>query len=114
MLKTILIDIKCHLKLMNLFQYFKSLSGSKTGNSVKSFTLLLSAMMGSLLVLGVLFVIIYDVTYDGMVNTNLNELTFFLIGIGCYVGGSGVPKIFGEKFQTNLLVKQNDKDDETE
>ena len=95
---------------MSLSEYFKSLSGSKTGNSVKSFSLLVSSVIGALLGLGVLFVLIYDVTYDGMINTDLYKLTFFLIGIGCYVGGSGVPKIFGEKFETNLLMKQEEKE----
>ena len=94
---------------MTLIQYLKSLSGSKTGNSVKSFSLLMSVIIGALLALGVLFVIVYDVIYDGMVNTNLYHLTFFLIGIGCYVGGSGVPKIFGEKFETNILASEEKK-----
>ena len=91
---------------MSIFEYFKSLSGSKTGNSVKSFSLLVSTIISGLLGLGVLYVLIYDVMYDGMVNTDLDKLTFFMIGIGCYVGGSGVPKIFGEKFESNVLLSE--------
>ena len=85
---------------MTLMQYFKSLSGSKTGNSVKSFSLLISSLAGVLLIIGILFVLIYDVTYDGKIDTSLQDLTFFLIGIGIYVCGNGTPKIFGEKFET--------------
>lgn len=91
--------------------YFKSLVASNTGNSVKSFTLVVSSVVGALLGVVVGFVLVYDVVTNGYIKTDLTELGMFLMCIGVYVTGSGVPKIFGEKFQSNIKIAEDEEGD---
>lgn len=48
--------------------------------------------MGIIIGLVICFVLIYDVTYDGKVDTNLTDMGIFLLCSGGYIMGSGVPK----------------------
>ena len=91
---------------MKFFGYFKSLAGSGTGNSAKSFALLMSTLMGCIMSLTVCFVLVWDVVHNGSVMTDLEKLGLFLLCIGAYITGSGIPKIFGEKY-ANVLKKDD-------
>lgn len=83
---------------MSLFSYVKSLIASNTGNSAKSFSLVFSSIMGGLLCSAIVFILVWDVVHNGHVMTDLEKLGLFLLCVGAYITGSGVPKIFGEKY----------------
>jgi hypothetical protein len=65
---------------------------------------------------------VYDVTYDGKVDTNLTDLGIFLLASGGYIVGSGLPKAWvdsrmktrswveGEKTQTRENNEMIDED----
>ena len=76
-----------------MFGYFKSLVQPHSGNSSKSFALLLSSIMGAVLVLCIGFILIYDVAVDGIIDTILTDLGWFLLSVGAYSLGSGAGKI---------------------
>lgn len=76
-----------------MIKYLKSLIQPHSGNSSKSFALLISSIMGAILTLCVGFILIYDVVDDGTVDTSLTDLGWFLLSIGAYSLGSGAGKI---------------------
>ena len=82
---------------MIMKEYLKSLIKSGTGDSSKSFALVLSAIVGALLGLCISFVLIYDVVVDGVINTNLGELGVFLMAVGVFMVGGGFSKTLTEK-----------------
>ena len=77
---------------MGLIRNIKASIDDKSSMSTGSITLLLSALIGAIIGLCVCFVLIYDVTYDGKVDTDLLVLGIFLMSSGGYILGSGMPK----------------------
>lgn len=77
---------------MGLIRNIKESIDDKSSMSSGSITLLLSAIIGAIIGLCVCFVLIYDVTYDGKVDTDLLDLGIFLMSSGGYILGSGMPK----------------------
>lgn len=77
---------------MGLFRNIKESIDDKSSMSSGSITLLLSAIIGAIIGLCVCFILIYDVTYDGKVDTDLLDLGIFLMSSGGYILGSGMPK----------------------
>ena len=77
---------------MGLIRNIKASIDDKSSMSTGSITLLLSALIGAIIGLCVCFVLIYDVTYDGKVDTDLLDLGIFLMSSGGYILGSGMPK----------------------
>jgi hypothetical protein len=77
---------------MGLIRNIKESIDDKSSMSTGSITLLLSAIIGAIIGLCVCFVLIYDVTYDGKVDTDLLDLGIFLMSSGGYILGSGMPK----------------------
>ena len=77
--------------------YLKSLIKTGTGDSSKSFALVLSALIGALLGLCICFILIFDVAMDGMVNTSLGDLGIFLMAVGVFMVGGGFSKTMTEK-----------------
>ena len=92
---------------MGAISYFKSLAVPGSGNSSKAFALLLSAIVGALMGLCICFVLIFDVVIDGQVNTDLNELGWFLLCTGAYSFGAGAGKIITDSlgFKTKTAVE---------
>ena len=90
-------------------KYLKSLIKSGTGDSSKSFALVLSAIVGALLGLWISFVLIYDVVVDGVINTDLGELGVFLMAVGVFMVGGGFSKTLTEK-----LWKKDNPEEEDE
>lgn len=82
---------------MSLIQYIKSVLQPKSGDSVKSLVLFLSAVTGALLCLTLCFVMIYDVTTNGYLKTNLSDAGIFIICVGGYMAGAGIPKVLIDK-----------------
>lgn len=77
---------------MGLIRNIKASIDDRSSMSTGSITLLLSALIGAIIGLCVCFILIYDVTYDGKVDTDLLDLGIFLMSSGGYILGSGMPK----------------------
>ena len=100
---------------MGVIKNIKASIDDKSSMSVNSITLLASALMGVIIGFVICFVLIYDVTNDGKVDTNLTDLGIFLLCSGGYILGSGVPKAFVDgKMKTRSWVEGEKMQAETE
>ena len=79
---------------MGMIRNIKASIDDKSSMSVNSITLLASALMGVVVGLVMCFVLIYDVTYDGKVDTDMGDMAMLLMSSGIYILGSGVPKAY--------------------
>ena len=79
---------------MGFVKNIKTSIDDKSSMSVNSITLLISALMGVVIGLVLCFVLIYDVIYDGKLDSDVNDLAFFLLASGGYIASSGIPKAF--------------------
>ena len=79
-----------------MFRYFKSLIKSDTGDSSKSFGLVLSVIIGALIGFAVAIILVYDLFYDGKVDTDLNDLGWFLLCDSAFIFGAGLNKTISE------------------
>jgi hypothetical protein len=77
---------------MGVIRNIKNSIDDKSSMSVCSITLLMSAMIGAIIGLVVCFVLIWDVTTNGYIKTDLLDLGIFLMSGGAYIAGSGIPK----------------------
>lgn len=82
---------------MAIFTYIKSILNAESADSVKSLTLLLSAVVGALVGLVLCFVLIYDVTTNGYLKTDLTDAGIFLLCTGGYMAGAGIPKVLVDR-----------------
>jgi hypothetical protein len=94
---------------MGLFRNIKASIDDKSSMSTGSITLLLSAIIGAIIGLCVCFVLIYDVTYDGKVDTDLLDLGIFLMSSGGYILGSGMPKTIVDSRMKNRSWVESEK-----
>lgn len=100
---------------MGLIRNIKASIDDKSSMSTGSITLLLSALVGAIIGVCVCFVLIYDVTYDGKVDTNLLDLGIFLMSGGGYILGSGMPKtIVDSRMKTRSWQQQAEAEAEIE
>ena len=101
-----------------MFKYFKSLVKTNTGNSSKSFGLVISAIVGAIMGLVVSLCLVWDVAVDGKIDTNLGDLGIFVLCIGAYTFGSGSNKMLSEigedKAEIKMLRKKISEDEECE
>ena len=99
---------------MGLFRNIKSAIDDKSSMSVNSVSVLTSAFMTFIIGLTACFVLIYDVTYDGKVDTDMSDLAWFIVAGSSCILGSGLPKAYidsrmktrswidGEKLQVEM------------
>jgi len=95
-----------------MFKYLKSLIKTGTGDSSKSFALVLSAIVGALIGLCICFVLVFDVVKDGVISTSLSELGLFLMSVGVFMVGGSFSKTLTEKLEKG--IKKKDSEDEAE
>lgn len=81
---------------VSMRKFFKLLVRNGSGESSKSFGLVVSAIMGAVMTLAVTFVLVWDVVSDGTIDTDLSKLGIFVLCIGCYTFGSGANKMLSE------------------
>ncbi len=81
----------------NIISYMASLIKAGTFDSSKSFSLVLSAIVGALTGLCVCFCIIYDVCKNSCIKTDLDSLGVFMLCVGGYMAGGGLSKVISEK-----------------
>ena len=82
---------------MKIAEYLKSLIKADTLDSSKSFTLVLSSLVGALIGLCVCFCLIWDVCTNGYLKTELDALGLFMLCIGGFMAGGGINKALSEK-----------------
>lgn len=82
---------------MKITEYLKSLIKSNTGDSSKSFVLLLSGAVGALIGLCVCFCLVWDVCTNGYLKTDLSNMGIFLLCVGGFMVGGGAGKFLEEK-----------------
>lgn len=80
----------------NMLKFFRQLIRNGSGESSKSFGLVVSAIVGAILGLAVAFLLIWDVVSDGAIDTDLSKLGIFILCVGCYTFGSGANKMLSE------------------
>ena len=82
---------------MGIIRYLGSLIKTDTGNSSKSFALVMSTLLSFVVGLIMASVLAYDGFKDGVIDTDLERAGIFMICVGSCVAASGVPKIFGDR-----------------
>lgn len=87
---------KCNGKF-SITGYFKSLVNSGTKDSSRSFSLVLSAIIGALIGLTICFCLIYDTCNNGYIETDLNDLAWFLLSTGCFMFGGGINEVLADR-----------------
>ena len=92
---------------MGFIGYLKSLIATDTGNSSKSFTLVLSAIISFIAGLVICFTIIYDVISNGYIKSDLESMGIFLLCVGGMTASSSVPKIFGDRVEGRTRMMED-------
>jgi len=82
-----------------MFDYIKSLIKDGSGDSSKSFALVLSAIVGAFIALTIGVVLIIDAAKDGMVSTDMTELGFLLISDGIFMVGGATSKTIIDRME---------------
>ena len=78
-------------------EYLKSLIRSNTGESSKSFALVLCVLVGALVGLCVCFCLVWDVVTNGQLKSDLDGLGIFLLCVGGFMAGGGLNKAISER-----------------
>ena len=78
--------------MMGFLSNIKSSIDDKSSISVGAVALLISAIVSFILGLVICFALVYDVTTNGYLKTDLVDVGILLLFGGAYVGGSGAPK----------------------
>lgn len=85
---------------MRITEYLKSLIRANSFDSSKSFSLVLSVLVGALIGLCVCFCLVWDVCSNGHLETDLEGLGIFLLCTGAFMAGGGVNKALSERKKT--------------
>ena len=92
---------------MGFFGYLKSLIATDTGNSSKSFTLVLSAIISFIAGIVICFTIVYDVLTNGFVKSDLESMGIFMLCMGGYMAGGGITKVFGDRVEGRTRIMED-------
>lgn len=92
----------------------RSLIDNRSSLSSKSFALLISSITGGLIVICICYVLIYDVMTNGYLKTDLADLGIFLLFVGMYIAGSGIPKTLAGRFDKFHPSSSQDNNEEGE
>ena len=91
---------------MGVFRNIKNSIDDKSSMSVNNVSVLASTIITIIMGLVVCFVVIYDVTYDGKVDTDMGDLAWLLIASSSCLLGSGIPKAYiDSKMKTRSWVE---------
>lgn len=81
---------------MKLTEYLKSLIKADTGDSSKSFSVVVSVLLGAFLGLVLSFCLVWDVCTNGYVKTGSETIWWTLAGIAVLITGGSVAKVMSE------------------
>lgn len=79
-----------------MFKYFQKLIKIGTGDSSKSFFLVVVTVMGAYLLFVLSGVLIYDCAQDGAVDTSLGGIAEVIAAITALLGSAGACKVFSD------------------
>lgn len=77
--------------------FWHSLISINKPESSKSFTLVISAIVSAIVGLCICFILIWDVTHNGYIKTNMEDMGIFMLCMGGYLAGGSVSKVFQSK-----------------
>ncbi len=97
---------------MGLLKYLGSLIKNDTGNSSKSFALVMSTLVSFITSLTICGILVYDVYQNGFIKTDLEALGIFIICVYSGNAASGVPKIFGDKYLSRAKMMKKREEEE--
>jgi hypothetical protein len=69
---------------------------NNTGVSIKSWLVYVTGITCIILLLPIPFVLLYDVLYDGAVETNINDIAAYVTAVGVVLISGVLPKTIGE------------------
>ena len=81
---------------MRLTEYLKSLIKADTGDSSKSFSVVVSVLLGAFLGMVLAFCLVWDVCTNGYVKTGSETIWWTLAGIAVLITGGSVAKVMSE------------------
>ena len=82
---------------MTFLKFVSSLIRNDTGNSSKSYSLVLAASVGALIGITIAICLFIDVYRNGSIQTDLDSLGIFLLCVGGYMAGGGLNKMVSER-----------------
>lgn len=82
---------------MTFLKFMLSLIRNDTGNSSKSYSLVLAASVGALIGITIAICLFIDVYRNGSIQTDLDGLGIFLLCVGGYMAGGGLNKMVSER-----------------
>lgn len=82
---------------MTFLKFMFSLIRNDTGNSSKSYSLVLAASVGALIGITIAICLFIDVYRNGFIQTDLDSLGIFLLCVGGYMAGGGLNKMVSER-----------------
>lgn len=97
-----------------MFNYLKSLAQVNSGNSSKSFSLLISAITGGILALCMAFCMVWDVVKNDHIVTDLTEMGVFILCVGGFIAGSGLTKMVSNTNKASFDATMPEKQDTEE
>lgn len=97
---------------MGLFKYLGSLSRNNSGDSSKSFAIVMQSITSFIVTVFMCCILSYDAYVNGYIKTDLESLAVFIMCVYAGVPVSGVPKILGERNEKNREDLKK-KDEET-
>ena len=95
-----------------LFQNANKLLVNGSGYSIKSWFLYGTFICGTIILLASGGVMVYDVAFDGRVDSSLADLAEVITAVSGLFVAAGLPKIAGEIFE-NRNTKSKKKEEET-
>ena len=96
-----------------LFQNANKLLVNGSGYSIKSWFLYGTFVCGTIILLASGGVMVYDVLYDGRVDSSLADLAEVITAVSGLFVAAGLPKIAGEIFENRNNSKSKNKEEET-
>ena len=101
------------MKKIKIFQTTKKLLENGSGYSIKSWFLYGTFVCGTIILLASGGVMVYDVLYDGRVDSSLADLAEVITAVSGLFVAAGLPKIAGEIFENRNNSKSKKKEEET-
>ena len=96
-----------------LFQNVNKLLVNGSGYSIKSWFLYGTFVCGTIILLASGGVMVYDVLYDGRVDSSLADLAEVITAVSGLFVAAGLPKIAGEIFEKRNNIQPKNKEEET-
>ena len=96
-----------------LFQNANKLLVNGSGYSIKSWFLYGTFVCGTIILLASGGVMVYDVAFDGKVDSSLADLAEVITAVSGLFVAAGLPKIAGEIFEKRNNIQPKSKEEQT-